>query len=62
MYLLKGCVKCEGDLFLEDDDWRCLQCGKYYYAPELVQFLRFQQDPVSDAGGVLGMERDRLAG
>lgn len=27
----KGCGKCTGDLVLEDADWRCLQCGRYYY-------------------------------
>ena len=28
---LKSCNRCLGDLFLEDDEWRCLQCGHYYY-------------------------------
>jgi len=28
---LKACVKCGGDLVLDEGDWRCLQCGSYYY-------------------------------
>ena len=28
---LGNCIKCTGDLLLEDDEWRCLQCGCYYY-------------------------------
>ena len=30
MYL-RSCHKCKGDLVYEGDEWRCLQCGKYYY-------------------------------
>lgn len=28
---LKLCNKCQGDLILEGDEWRCFQCGTYYY-------------------------------
>ena len=28
---LKACVKCHGDLVLDEGDWLCLQCGTYYY-------------------------------
>ena len=31
---LRSCEKCKGDLILGDDEWRCLQCGRYYY-PDL---------------------------
>ena len=31
---LKGCTKCGGDLVFDDDDWRCWQCGYYYYAKQ----------------------------
>lgn len=31
MFLLKGCIRCKGDLYLEDQIWQCLQCGRYYY-------------------------------
>ena len=29
---LKGCPRCEGDLVFDEGDWRCWQCGHYYYA------------------------------
>ena len=28
---LKSCHKCGGDLVLDEDEWRCWQCGQYYY-------------------------------
>ena len=28
---LKGCGKCGGDLVLDQWEWRCWQCGRYYY-------------------------------
>ena len=28
---LKGCPKCGGDLVFDHGDWRCWQCGQYYY-------------------------------
>ena len=31
VYRLGVCLKCRGDLYLDDDDWICLQCGTYYY-------------------------------
>ena len=31
LYRLKACTKCEGDLVLDDDEWKCSQCGTYYY-------------------------------
>ena len=27
----KSCHKCGGDLVLDGDEWRCWQCGQYYY-------------------------------
>lgn len=35
---LGSCKKCRGDLVQEGDEWRCLQCGKYYY-PDTGQNL-----------------------
>ena len=32
MLRLKGCVKCGGDLLLQDEDWQCFQCGRYFYS------------------------------
>ena len=31
LFRFKGCVKCGGDLALDQGDWLCLQCGTYYY-------------------------------
>ena len=31
MCKLKACPKCAGDLVLDSDEWRCWQCGQYYY-------------------------------
>ena len=30
MYLSKGCGKCEGDLLMDTDEWRCFQCRRVY--------------------------------
>ncbi|MDA0733084.1 MAG: hypothetical protein O2909_01450 [Chloroflexi bacterium] len=30
-FRFKACVKCGGDLAMDDGDWICLQCGTYYY-------------------------------
>ena len=31
IFRLGACLKCRGDLALDDGDWSCLQCGLYYY-------------------------------
>lgn len=28
---IKSCSKCGGDLFSQDGEWGCIQCGQYYY-------------------------------
>ncbi len=28
---LKCCNRCNGDLVLDGDEWRCWQCGRYFY-------------------------------
>ena len=35
----RGCSKCKGDLVLDGDEWRCWQCGTYYYPDEPVMDL-----------------------
>ena len=52
-FRFKACIKCRGDLALDDGDWICLQCGTYYY----VGLYRGAQ-PVGPAGmpGPAGME------
>ncbi len=41
---LKSCRKCGGDLVLDEDEWRCWQCGRYYYPLPPPSDLR----PVAD--------------
>ena len=36
---LKACWKCAGDLVLDGDEWRCWQCGHYYYPKPLFSDL-----------------------
>ena len=42
--LLKSCRKCGGDLVLDGDEWRCWQCGQYYY-PRSSEPLEMPPDP-----------------
>ena len=35
----KNCAKCNGDLTPDEDEWRCWQCGTYYYPNEPVMDL-----------------------
>lgn len=28
---LKSCPRCKGDVVLDVDEWRCLQCARYYH-------------------------------
>ena len=30
-FRFRSCRKCCGDLVLDGEDWRCWQCGRYYY-------------------------------
>ncbi|MBM3942834.1 MAG: hypothetical protein FJ316_07925 [SAR202 cluster bacterium] len=36
VFLLKSCPRCGGDLILDEGDWLCLQCGRYFYARQEV--------------------------
>ena len=31
IFRLGACLKCQGDLIYDHDDWLCLQCGAIYY-------------------------------
>ena len=48
---LKSCHKCGGDLVLDGDEWRCWQCGQYYYPKS-----------AGDESPARPTERERLAG
>ena len=30
---LKGCIRCGGDVVSDEGDWKCWQCGQYFYPP-----------------------------
>ena len=40
IWKFKSCSKCGGDLFAQDGEWGCIQCGRYYYpaSPEPVEY------------------------
>ena len=40
---LKACRKCGGDLVLDGDEWRCWQCGQYYYPMQAL--LEMPEEP-----------------
>lgn len=31
-FMFRGCRHCGGDLFLNQGDWQCLQCGRYRWS------------------------------
>ncbi len=41
--LLKNCRKCKGDLVLDGEEWRCWQCGQYYYP--ITESLDQREEP-----------------
>lgn len=51
---LKNCRKCLGDLVLDGDEWRCWQCGHYYYSrPEQETSLEELPDPMPAAQALI---------
>lgn len=40
----KSCSKCQGDLVLDGDEWRCWQCGTYYYPNQPVMDLPLEAE------------------
>lgn len=44
LWSLKDCSKCNGDLVLDEDLWRCFQCGHYYY-PNVLQPVEHLPEP-----------------
>ncbi len=43
---LKECEKCRGDLVLDGEEWRCWQCGHYYY-PNLPELQLEALEPIA---------------
>lgn len=53
-WCFKSCSRCIGDLVFEDDLWRCMQCGHYYYpnaAPPLDSSAEGPEPETEPAGG-----------
>jgi hypothetical protein len=46
---IKGCRRCEGDMFWDTDDFRCMQCGRTS-SPPLVASSAPSQDEYSPPG------------
>ena len=40
----KDCSKCKGDLVLDGDEWRCWQCGAYYYPSHPLMDLPLESE------------------
>ena len=53
MFKLRGCPKCQGDLFLGEDIYgrylNCVQCGRYYAEAEAID--RTEGQEVASAAG-----------
>ena len=65
---LKSCRKCSGDLVLDEDEWRCWQCGRYYYpntpafdVPDYSKEAERRPSAVSLMAAVRGRGRRRAA-
>lgn len=48
-FLLACCPKCQGDLVLDEGDWRCMQCGTYYYPTRHANGRRLGRPPTPDS-------------
>ena len=57
----KSCGKCNGDLVLDGDEWRCWQCGRYYYPerplPQLLQDPAEAKHPLTEAEDTINRKR-----
>ena len=56
LWRLKSCSRCRGDLAMEEGEWRCFQCGHYYY-PNTLEPVGHPPDP--DPLRVGGLRRRR---
>lgn len=59
----RSCRKCLGDLILDGDDWRCWQCGRYYYpSPPITEPPPVPEQPEQPNGkATITPRRQRLA-
>ncbi len=59
VWKFKGCGKCGGDLFAQDGEWGCIQCGRYYY-PENTEPIEISTSPAGEPVRAAGAFRKRM--
>ena len=63
--LLKNCRKCSGDLILDGDEWRCWQCGQYYYpmsdSPDMLEVPPNPEMVAAAGEGAFGETKTRVS-
>ncbi len=52
---LKCCNRCNGDLVLDGDEWRCWQCGRYFY-PKISGLEPLPDAPEGDVAATMTEE------
>ena len=58
--ILKSCGKCCGDLVLDEGDWRCMQCARYYHSRTEGRLGEWQ--PIYPSLGTFGPQEETPAG
>ncbi len=59
VWKFKSCSKCGGDLFAQDGEWGCIQCGRYYY-PSNTGHLEIPTLPAEETVPAVGAIRKRM--
>ena len=59
VWKFKSCSKCGGDLFAQDGEWGCIQCGRYYY-PANTEHLEIPTLPAEETVRAVGAIRKRM--
>ncbi len=59
VWKFKSCSKCGGDLFAQDGEWGCIQCGRYYY-PANTEPLEIPPLPAKEPVRAVGPTRNRM--
>ena len=62
VWRIKGCTKCGGDLFVQDDEWGCIQCGRYYYPKADLRLALPRLTAAASGGGNESRRKRRRAG
>ena len=59
VWKFKSCSKCGGDLFAQDGEWSCIQCGRYYY-PANAEPIEIPPPPTEEPVRAVGACRKRM--